>query len=287
MKKPVPIKIAVLSDIHGNLPALQAVLDDLEDFKPDEFIFAGDFTRGPHPDEVIGCLRERNAHMILGNDDRNLLGYLNGEMPDEWRSRKQMGSFRWTARRLSPENLRFLQSLPEQRSIVYTGAGSIRVVHGSPEDPVEPIRPDLDMALLDRYLEQIPETVLVCGHTHRQWSTRRNGKLGLNPGAVASTRIGPYAQYARLAWQETGWSVEGRTTPYDVAALRTTFVESGLLEEGGPLARGFLLAMETGRDYMMQFLAYAHHMAAQAGCDDCPVLPDAIWDRANASFDWS
>ncbi len=280
------MKVAVLSDIHGNLPALQAVLDDLEDFQPDEFIFAGDITRGPHPDEVITCLRARKTHMILGNDDRGLLDFLKGNMPDEWRSRKQMGSFRWTARRLSVENLRFLQVLPEQLSIAFPGAGSIRVVHGSPGEPAEPLRPDLAPGLLDRYLEQIPEAVLVCGHTHRQWSARRNGKLGLNPGAVASTRIGPYAQYARLAWEQAGWRVEERTAPYDIAALRRAFAQSGLLEEAGPVARGFLLALETGRDYMMQFLAYAHQMAEQAGCGGCPVLPDEIWDQAEATFDW-
>jgi hypothetical protein len=68
--------------------------------------------------------------------------------------------------------------------------------------------------------------------------------------------------------------------------VRTAFRESGLLEEGGPLARAVLRTVETGRDYGLDFLRYAYGLAKEMGFGDCPHVPDDAWERAAATFDW-
>jgi predicted phosphodiesterase len=280
------LNIAVVSDIHGNLPALQAVIDDLTDFRPYRLLFAGDFTRGPYPDEVISLLCELEACMILGNDDLGLLRYTAGQVPEEWRTLKQFGSLRWTVRHISAENLAFLGGVPDETAVEIPGLPPIRLVHGAPGDPSEPILPQGNLDFLDRSLAKIDEAVLVCGHTHRQWCLRRNSKLALNPGAVAGTRIGPHAQYARMVWDRDDFRVDLRTIDYDIASLKQAFEDRGLLEEGGAVSKGFLLAMETGHDYMMEFLDYAHRLAGQAGCSDLPAIPDEVWNLTSKTFIW-
>lgn len=144
-----------------------------------------------------------------------------------------------------------------------------------------------DLVTLDQALALTPAPVLVCGHTHVQWSLCRNGKQVINPGAAAGTLIGPRAQYARLTWDGRQWQVELRTLDYDFASLKQAFESRGLLADGGPMARGFLLSLETGHDFMMAFLHYAYDLASQSGWPGGPALPDEIYQRANETFCWT
>ena len=139
------MKIAFLSDVHGNLPALQAVLDDLEHFHPDILAVAGDLTGGPYSNEVIQLLRQRGAAMILGNSNLGLLHYVRGEVSKELQTSKQFGLLRWNVRNLSAENWQVLFELPEQRIVSPAGTDPFHIVHGTPRDPYESIYPDLDL----------------------------------------------------------------------------------------------------------------------------------------------
>jgi putative phosphoesterase len=281
------MKIALLSDIHGNLPALQAVLDSLQSFQPDILAVAGDLTGGPYSNEVIHLLLDREAVMILGNSDLGLLRYKRGDAPREWQTSKQFGLSRWNARNLSDINFQILFDLPEQSVIKPPGVDPIHIVHGTPRDPYEAIYPDRDLSLLDLSLQMIDQLVLVCGHTHEQWYLRRNGKIAVNPGSVAGPLNGVVgAQCALIDWKDNQWQVELLTVPYNLDPLRIAFHESGLLREGGPIARAFLLSHETGRNVSLDFLTYAFQLAEKAGFKNCQVLPDEIYDLAGATFSW-
>jgi predicted phosphodiesterase len=279
-------RLIVLSDVHGNLPGLQAVIEDLEDMQPDGYLFAGDFTRGPFPNEVIDLLRNLEACMILGNDDLGLLNFARGDVPEKWMESKQFGLMRWNLQQLTDQNLNFLKSLPEQRVYEPKVGDPLRVVHGSPREASEAINPARGFRVLDRAFEMIDEKVLISGHTHRQWTIHRNGKLGLNPGSVAGTRTAGRAEYAVLTWGEAGWQAELRSVPYDLGDLRRAFEERGLLQAGGPLAKGFLLSMETGHDYMVGFLRHSHRLKREAGYPEGEIIPDDIWDEAGRTFQW-
>ena len=299
------MRLAVLADIHGNLPALEAVLTETQQHDVDGIIVAGDLTAGPQPIETIRLLRSLDSWMIRGNTDNNLLRYDAGDAPDGWRVSRQWAVMRWSYLHLDRETLDFIASLPEQRAIALDDTAPIRVVHGSPRNSSESLFPDRDLvklslfrkagllppdrdpARLELAFAQINEPVLVCGHTHIPWKQEHDSRLALNPGAVCGPLNGDVrAQYALLTWQDGHWQVEHRAVPYDLEHIRAAFRESGLLAEGGGLARAFLLSIETGQNVGGYFLSHAYGLAAEAGCGDCDIVPDVIWERAVATFDW-
>jgi putative phosphoesterase len=282
------MRLAILADVHGNLPALEAVLADIRQYGVDGYVVAGDLTGGPHQVETINLLRSLDAQMIRGNADNYLLRLAAGDAPQEWWTSHQWALTRWAYRHLNRETLDLIAALPEQRAISLPGTDAVRVVHGSPQSISESIYPDRDPATLEAALAQVAEPILVCGHTHRPWKQERDGRLALNPGAVCGPLNGKVgAQYALLTWQDHRWHIEHHHVTYDLEPLHAAFGASGLLSEGGALARAVLLSIESGRNLAGNFLSYAYGLAAQAGFKNCTVVPDDIWEQAAATWCWN
>jgi putative phosphoesterase len=281
------MRLGVISDIHGNLPALEAVLADLQRHEVDGIIVAGDYTGGPQSVETIHLLRSLKSWMIRGNWDTRLVQLVAGKAPASRYTSRQFALGRWAYRHIDQDTFDFIRSLPEQRIVEIEGTTSIRVVHGSPRNPSESIFPDCDPATLELALTRTNESVLVCGHTHVPWQVKWDGKLALNPGAVGGPLNGEVgSQYALLTWCNDHWQGEHYTVPYDLEHIRTAFRKSGLLEEGEALAQAFLLSIETGQNVAEDFLSYAYTLADEAGIKDCEVVPDDIWEHATTTFDW-
>ena len=281
------MRIAVLADIHGNSPALEAVLADLQPFMVDGIIVAGDMVTGPNSGEVLNRLQDLQAWMIRGNNENYLVRFQSGDAPDWWHTAHQWAPMRWIYRHMDSYSLELIKSLPEQRVIARPGKDAIRVVHGSLENPSEHLYPGYGSEALRRDLAQMNEPVLVCGHTHIPWRETKDGCLVFNPGAVGGPLNGDIgAQYALLDWKGDGWELEFRLVKYDLSLVRQEYVETGFLEEGGVFAKAFLLEIEHGRNFTMRFLDYAHQQVAQAGLPVAEYIPDEIWDRAAEEFDW-
>jgi putative phosphoesterase len=278
-------RIAIMADIHGNLPALEAVLADIEQEQITEILVAGDLVGGcPQPREVIDRLRAVDARMILGNNDLRLLRMVSGDLPPEWMTCKQFAP----ARAGNPDQtvIDFLAHLPEQLIIQYPGTDAIRVVHGTPDSIDGLLMPDRDPTSLDAALAQITESVLVCGHTHIPWIEQRGDQMAINPGAVGAPCNGDIgAQYAILDWDGRQWQAEHRLIPYDLRQLRAAFEGSGLLDQGG-VARAFLYSIETGRDVVLPFVRYAYQVAHDSGYTGGSPIPDHILDEAERTFSW-
>jgi predicted phosphodiesterase len=301
------MRLAVLADVHDNLPALEAVVEDIERHHVDHVIAAGDYLlRGPYPLETNHLLRSLDAWMIRGNTEEYLLSYHRGEAPDPWHTSDQWAPVRWTYDHLDAEALDFIASLPEQKIIALDGTLSIRLVHGSPRDSAARLIPERDLEALHWFrkadfmgrdrdssrlataLASVAEPVLICGHTHIPWTERRDDRLVVNPGAVSgSVNEDPRAHYALLSWRGHRWEVERRAVPYDLDRVRDAFSERGFLSEGGGLARAFLLTVETGRNVVARLFRHIHRLAATAGCEVGVVVPEAIWHRAMTTFPWA
>ncbi|OGO37994.1 MAG: hypothetical protein A2W35_00695 [Chloroflexi bacterium RBG_16_57_11] len=129
------MRLAVLSDIHGNLAALKAVLEDLEPACPEDYILAGDYTGCPQAEETIQLLRGLKGWMIQGNGEASLWCLDRGEAPPEWKTLCQFGLLRWDYDRLTIEMREFLFGLPEQQIVQIDHTATVRVVHGSPRSP--------------------------------------------------------------------------------------------------------------------------------------------------------
>jgi putative phosphoesterase len=279
--------IIILSDVHGNLPALKAVVAEIEQYDVEKIIVAGDLIGGPQPNEVIDLLKSLKGIMIVGNMDIALLRLAKGEAPKEWYSIKQFGLLRWTLEQIRPDVLGFLRTLHDQRVFQFKDALAIRIVHGSPRSPYESIFPDRDPSILRAAIEQTKENVLICGHTHVPWKKKLHGKLVINPGAVCSPlNKKPGAQYALMDVVNSELKVDHRSASYDISQNRKDFIESGLLEAGTGIARAFLRSCETGTDYAKKFIEHAYQLANEAGHQNIEYIPDGIWDEAIDTFSW-
>lgn len=299
------MRLALIADIHGNLPALEAVLADARRQGVDGAVVAGDFSGGPRPLETVHALRNLPGWMIRGNREDYFLAFDTGQAPDAWWHTDQWASLRWEYEQLDREGLGLIASLPEQRVVEIDGVAPIRVVHGSLAHPSELILPEHDPAAMRLYkqgglldagyrhaaidgaLTQIGEPVLVCGHSHIPWQQARDGRLVINPGAVGAPINGdPRAQYALLTWQGGRWQPEMRAIAYDLDLARAAYRDSGLLAIGGAMAHAFLRCVETGQNVPGRLVAHYRRFAARCGYEEFFEIPDTIWDQAVDAFDW-
>jgi diadenosine tetraphosphatase ApaH/serine/threonine PP2A family protein phosphatase len=223
------MRLAVLSDIHANLVALDAVLADLAGLAPvDEVWTCGDNVGyGPQPNEVVARLRERNARAVMGNHD----GAAVGTVDVAWFNDAAAAAIRWTSDVLSAESRDYLAGLPERLV-----DGQITAVHASPRDPIwEYIT---SPAVAAASLGAFDTPICLFGHTHFPVSYIQDddgvremvgtagpaiplpgGRLMLNPGSVGQPRDGdPDSSY--LVLDLDARTVEFRRVAYDIAATQ-------------------------------------------------------------------
>jgi putative phosphoesterase len=202
-------RIAVLCDIHGNLPALEAVVGELD---ADEVVVGGDIASGPFPLETLELLRSFPVPVryVRGNADRVL--DLEG-IPEPNRSARL-----WVAERLGEENLRLLAGLPLDLVI-----DSIHFCHGAPGSDTEPVTRVTPDERLRRLLSGVEERVVVCGHTHVQFDRVVDGVRVLNAGSVGA----PYEAEPAAYWLELLPEPRFRRTDYDVEAARARIRATG------------------------------------------------------------
>jgi putative phosphoesterase len=196
--------VAALSDIHGNLPALEAVLADVERAGVDAVVVAGDTVSGPFPAEVFDLLGSVDARIVRGNADR----LAEVERFDEDQAR-------WNEERLGAKRLATVAGWPLTLDFDADGLGRVLVCHSTPRSD-EPIytRTTPDDALVE-ILGPVDADVLVCGHTHMQYDRRLStGLRVVNLGSVGM----PYEGRRGAFWAVLGPEVEMRHTEYDVDA---------------------------------------------------------------------
>jgi len=179
------VRAAFFSDIHGNLPALEAALAEAERRDAEVVAAAGDLVGGgPSPEQVVQLLRECGIAAVRGNVDRKVVRLAKRDAD----GKKQPGSgkrsnYLWTSRQLSRRSLRWLRSLPEEETLVLGGA-EVQVVHGSPLGDSDYVYPSITPAGLAAKLGERRPAVLVCGHSHVPFVRRLGGVLVVNCGSV-------------------------------------------------------------------------------------------------------
>jgi putative phosphoesterase len=208
------MKIAALYDIHGNLPALEAVLAELEDVRPDLIVLGGDIVSGPLPRQTLERLNlpDERVRSIRGNADREVVAAFNGlpfgpEMPEEVRE-----ITRWTAQQLEQSQRDFLAQLPEQITIYIEGLADVLFCHATPRNDEEIFTPITPQERLNTIFSGVKQSIVICGHTHMQFERRAEGIRIVNAGSVGM----PYAQQPGAYWLLLGpEGYEFRRTAYD------------------------------------------------------------------------
>lgn len=210
------MRVAALSDIHGNLPALEAALQDVTRAKPDLIVMCGDVASGPLPVETLNLLKTLpNARFLHGNADRELVAAYD----DSAKQRGAGTAANWCAAQLSGAHRDFLASFPGEVRLEVEGLGRLLFCHGSPRSDEEIMTTATPEARLRELIAGSDADVIVCGHTHMQFDRALDGVRVVNPGSVGM----PYGEPG-AHWALFGPEIDFRCTNYDgeKAAARIT-----------------------------------------------------------------
>ena len=206
------MRIAAIYDIHGNLPALDAVLADVRRAGADRIVVGGDVLPGPMPRETLDRLIDLDVPLdyIRGNGDRATLEQMTAgsvtNVPAPYRD-----VFRWVAEQLGPEHQRLLASWPAMRRDHVDGIGDVLFCHATPRNDTEIFTRETPEEALRVVFADANAALVVCGHTHMQFDRVVNGIRVVNAGSVGM----PFGQPGAY-WVLLGPTVELRHTAYDL-----------------------------------------------------------------------
>lgn len=240
--------VAVLSDIHGVLPVLDAVLAEQEVTEADLVVVTGDHASGPQPTEVLDrlALLGDRAILVRGNADRELVAVARGhaiDIPDEITP--------WAAQQLSPEHVAMLERLPHPVAMDIDGFGQVVFCHGTPRD-------DEEVVLVDTRLERWAEvlgglspqvTTVVCGHTHMPFVRLVDRRMVVNPGSIGMPYGRPGGHWALLR----DGQVALRRTEVDVDSVIAEVVASSGYENCQEWADYFIRSTASDAEALTTF----------------------------------
>src|SRR6266852_4075795 len=193
------MRIAAIYDIHANLPALEAVLEDIRHAEVDCVVVGGDVLPGPMPRETISCLLDLNlpVHFIYGNGEIAVLEQMAGRdpaaVPEQYRP-----IIRWTAQQLHPEYEALLAGWPKTLHIEIPGLGDVLFCHATPRNENECFTRLTPEDCLLPIFRGLNVSVVVCGHTHMQFDRSIGSIRVVNAGSVGMPFGKPGAYWLRL-----------------------------------------------------------------------------------------
>ena len=197
------MRVALLSDMHGNAVAFRAALADLEDRQPDLIVALGDVAQGgPQPAECVDILRELACPCVFGNSDEFLLTLdLGAEEADD--VERLLETARWSQEQLGEDRLDFLRGFQPTVEV-----GRVLCCHATPTSNEDVVLPDTDA------IPPVAADAVAAGHVHQQWLRRFGRTLWFCVGAIGISR---WCEYALVDDQTL--AVEFRRIPFDVDAL--------------------------------------------------------------------
>ncbi|MBO5167181.1 MAG: metallophosphoesterase family protein [Lachnospiraceae bacterium] len=258
------MKLAVISDIHGNYKAFEAFLAYIEDKEVDAILCLGDYvTDAPYPQRTMDLLfrmmEKYTCYMVRGNREQYLID--NFYHPQGWKPSSANGMLYYTAEHITAEQIHFFEGLPFARELCLPECPPMIICHGTPED----LRGNFveEPQLRETVLKSVNVPYLFGGHSHNQEIECRYGTTYVNPGSLggAIDGVGKLARFAMLETVERegepAFEVELITIPYDIDSYLQDFKESGLDECGGVLAQAVKKNLLTGINYFYQSVVEA------------------------------
>lgn len=232
------MRIALISDIHGNFTAFEAVLADIEQQQVDSIICLGDVAViGPQPRQVLSRLKTLGCSCVMGNHEASLL---NPDAVDEYIiSPLVIPAEQWCNHQLDKEDLDYLRSFQPLVSTTLGTDANMLCFHGSPQSNMDFIFATTPEEEVDTLLDGQIATIMAAGHTHLQMVRQHNGTLIVNPGSVGmafrefpsegiTVTLLPWASYAIVNSVQSTLSVELRRVPFDVEAFSEVIAGSDI-----------------------------------------------------------
>lgn len=238
--------VAVLSDIHGVLPALDAVLAEPDVRAADRIVLTGDIAAGPQPVEVLDRLTALGERVVWvrGNADRELVAVARGED-------SEYAISTYAGRLLRPDQVQLLADLPHPVTLDIDGFGPVLFCHGSPRDDDEVVLVDTRAQRWLEALADVPSGIrtIVCGHTHMPFQRLVDRRVVVNPGSVGMPYGGAGAHWALLA----GGVVQLRHTDFDLDAAAEQIVRTSGFADVGSWVDEYLWSRSSDLDALAAF----------------------------------
>lgn len=268
------MRIALIADVHANLPALQAALGAIRAHAPDRIVSLGDqINLGPCPRETLAALREANVFCLHGNHERYVLAAMRGEAAY---AGANFESLRFNAGLLRPEEIAFPRSLE---------LDGVTLCHAMPDDDRFPINEPAKALPRLRAMRPDKPLHVVCGHGHNPAHYRLPGitvdcigSVGCMDDGVPGT-----TNYAILDTDGGSSFLRPYSIPYDTRPLRGLFVSSGMADFCPVMARLIFHQMTQNRDYLLNFVDLALEISKNRGETRVSL---AAWREADARFPW-
>lgn len=252
------MKVAILADIHGNVPALERVADHIEAWRPDRVVMAGDvINRGPRPMECLRFVQVKQQsdgwQLVRGNHEDYVLALARPDAPKDGPEFDIVRNAYWTYRKLDGQ-VAALEAMPFQVAFRSPDNQEVRAVHASMRNNRDGIYVDTPDDALRKKIKPAP-AVLCVGHTHRPLIREVDQTLVVNVGSVGMPFDGDgRAGYAQLTWHRGRWQAEIVRLEYDQAAAARDFVETGFIVEAGPLAEIMYVEFQQSRSHIHRWL---------------------------------
>lgn len=249
------MRIAILADIHGNLLALDAALDEVRRVGVDRLVIGGDVVVGS-PDS-LACwerVKSLNSPIIRGNHERYVYDLDTPRARPEWRT-EQFGPVRYAAQQVGETNRRELAALPA--TYKFEDIPELLFVHGSPRNDSDLVFPYTSDEELQTMFGGATEPWIIRGHNHYAGLKLLGDRRIVTVGSVGLPLDGtPAAQFTILEKRAGGWVIQHRCVPYDLKTAVARFRASGYLDTAGPMAGLFMREVLTASFHIVPFLKF-------------------------------
>lgn len=260
-------RIALLADIHGNLPALERVMADMVQFAPDHVVVAGDMVNwGPFSAEVMQAITENNWTMVRGNNEYYCINAYPPRKPAAWSSFTML---EWLHEQLTDWQY-VIAGLPDDLLLLYPDAPDVHLCHAIPGDCWTGIyAPEFSPDdTVNEWLSKGRAQTIFCGHTHVPLNRHVGPYHILNPGSVGVPLLGDaVSSYMILDGTQDGWTLaHHRTLPMDITPLFPKWDSTRFVERGGVIAQMVIEEFKQARLAVHPFNAWmkAHHPGEMA-----------------------
>jgi putative phosphoesterase len=232
------MRIAFISDIHANLTAFEAVVEDIKSQGVDQIICLGDtVSLGPQPVETLELLKSLNGIYIKGNHDFAILDPADAAKYDI--TEHLVSDLYWGRERLGLDDLAFIASFKPTHEVIFPNGMHLLAFHGSPHSPTDIVLATTPAEMLEKYFEGYDADVFIGGHSHIQMHRRYGRKLVLNSGSVGNAfknayspgnppSLLPWAEYAILEQSGNSFRTDLRRVYFDIDALVNIVKQSDL-----------------------------------------------------------
>lgn len=249
-------KIAVLSDIHGNLQAFEAVLQAVQD--ADQILLLGDNVNwGVQGPEVLNLIQQQQLVTVYGNHEVMLLQHLQGTAPEEHYTSASFAPARFWANQMKDWESTLLQ-WPLTHTLQVTGLPEVLLCHASPRSAFDEVLSMTD-AEFSGMLSEHPFGLFLAGHTHRQRKTILNHQTFCTVGSVGFSvedTPEPHAAYVVLEGQNGTWNIQFKRTAFDHSGFFDSYHQSGFLSSTGIMGQILYVGALLGRSTIREFWNY-------------------------------